>query len=390
MQYIATKDLKPHPRNTEFFDDITGDKWEDFKKSIVRRGVVEGVVVTQDLLIVSGHQRVRACLELGILEVPCRITHYPDEDSQTKNPKEDLIIEDLISTNILQRGIGNVNPMKMANCINELKRIYGIKQGNNQNSKSNNFTSNSLAENIGLTRQQLNNFEKLNKLIPELQDMVEDGQLKATTAQFVWAKMTKTEQEKFFNEIGKDQISKMTQKQTQEYLKLQEEVEQLKKKLNNQPVTVKEVVVEKVIDNTDYEQINQLKIQLESEKKDAKTLEDKVVELEKKRIEYESKLKEINDNSKKEDEEIEKLKKQKEKLELQAHISISDLQIKIHNFINDASPSVFLQGAVAASSFKLKDDLLDSVIALEEFTRSLRSILDSEVKQNQNNIIEMN
>lgn len=29
----------------------------------------------------------------------------------------------------MQRGIGNCNPMKMAKCIMELERIYGIRQG---------------------------------------------------------------------------------------------------------------------------------------------------------------------------------------------------------------------------------------------------------------------
>ncbi|EPY6472018.1 hypothetical protein ACWO4B_002689 [Clostridium sporogenes] len=28
-----------------------------------------------------------------------------------------------------QRDVGNVNPMKMAKCIKELERIYGIRQG---------------------------------------------------------------------------------------------------------------------------------------------------------------------------------------------------------------------------------------------------------------------
>ena len=29
----------------------------------------------------------------------------------------------------MQRGVGNVNPMKMAKCITELERIYRIRQG---------------------------------------------------------------------------------------------------------------------------------------------------------------------------------------------------------------------------------------------------------------------
>lgn len=59
MEMISIQKLNEHPRNKEFFDDIIGDRWEDFKDSIVRRGVVEPIVVTQDLTIVSGHQRVR-------------------------------------------------------------------------------------------------------------------------------------------------------------------------------------------------------------------------------------------------------------------------------------------------------------------------------------------
>lgn len=34
--------------------------------------------------------------------------------------------EDLIETNIRQRGIGNPNPVKLGRCIKELERIYGI------------------------------------------------------------------------------------------------------------------------------------------------------------------------------------------------------------------------------------------------------------------------
>jgi len=43
-----------------------------------------------------------------------------------------MILEDLISTNLMQRRVGNVNVQKMCRCINELERIYGIKNGNNQ------------------------------------------------------------------------------------------------------------------------------------------------------------------------------------------------------------------------------------------------------------------
>ena len=95
MQQINIGDLRSHPRNNEFFDDMTGEKWAEFLESIRTSGVIEPIVVTTDMVIVSGHQRVRACKELGIETVMCEIKAYNDEDS---------IIKDLLETNIRQRG----------------------------------------------------------------------------------------------------------------------------------------------------------------------------------------------------------------------------------------------------------------------------------------------
>lgn len=94
----------------------------------------------------------------------------------------------------MQRGVGNVNPMKMAKCIRELERMYGIKNGGgnftgNQFVKreelGNNFvapnkTQEDLAKQIGIDQRQLQNYKKLNELIPELQSLVETGDLKST------------------------------------------------------------------------------------------------------------------------------------------------------------------------------------------------------------------
>ncbi|WP_234122590.1 hypothetical protein [Clostridium hydrogenum] len=49
---------------------------------------------------------------------------YLDFDEKTGTSKEDMILEELISTNLMQCWVGNVNAQKMCGCINELKRIY--------------------------------------------------------------------------------------------------------------------------------------------------------------------------------------------------------------------------------------------------------------------------
>lgn len=327
MQMIEISTLKNHPRNTEFFDNIVGDKWEDFKKSIIRRGVVEGVVVTQDLVIVSGHQRVRACKELGILEVPCRITHYKDYDDNTETPKDDMILEDLICTNIMQRGVGNVNAQKMCKCIMELERIYGIRQGSAGSSDTDNLngkTQKELAENIGVSQQQLQDYKKLNDLIPELQSLIESGSMKATVGYKIWAKMSQEEQEKFFNEIGRDKIKTLTQKATEELInekkeledkniklvneiskqvRLQDEINNLKIELKNRPV----LEVEKEIIPNDYNNLkneiknkdtyfNNLKRDYDTKLKKLQSLEDELNSI-KNASETEKYAKKLQDNA---------------------------------------------------------------------------------------------
>ena len=168
MQQININELIPHPRNNEFFDDITGSNWDQFLDSMQERikngktGNVEPIVITQDKVIVSGHQRVRGLKELGIKQVSAEIKIYESDDE---------ILADLIETNIRQRGIGNPNPMKLGRCIKELERIYGIKQGgsgyygNQYEESSNNYktpkTEEEIAKEIGISIASLQNYKKL-------------------------------------------------------------------------------------------------------------------------------------------------------------------------------------------------------------------------------------
>lgn len=181
MQLIKVSELKPHPQNNYFFDDITGDKWKDILESISRRGVIEPVVITQDKVIVSGHQRVRACNELKIDEVLCEIRIYQDDD---KHSKEDKILEDLISTNIMQRGIGNTNPLKLARCIQELERIKGVREGSFGKvrttkcpSKTPQITQEDIAKQFGVSVKKVQRIKSLLELPEDIQRLIETGVL---------------------------------------------------------------------------------------------------------------------------------------------------------------------------------------------------------------------
>ena len=187
MQQININELKPHPRNTEFFDDITGSNWEQFKDSMKERinkgkpGNVEPIVITPDKIIVSGNQRTRGLKELGVEYVNAEIKIYESEDE---------ILADLIETNIRQRGIGNPNPVKLGRCIKELERIYGIYQGGHGSNQyvqtSNNYnsakTEEDIAKEIGISISTLQNYKKLTEMIPELEELVDTGIVTKDTA----------------------------------------------------------------------------------------------------------------------------------------------------------------------------------------------------------------
>lgn len=112
-----------------------------------------------------------------------------------------MILEDLISTNLMQREVGNVNAQKMCRCINELERIYGIKAGRPEKLPNNSVvTQEQLAKQIGIGVDTLQNYKKLNNLIPELQSLVEHDSLKATTAYKIWAKMPQGERNTYLKE----------------------------------------------------------------------------------------------------------------------------------------------------------------------------------------------
>ena len=172
-QKMKTLELIPHKDNDFFFDDITGEAWQEFIESIKTSGVIEPIVVTQNKVIISGHQRVRACKTLGIDEIEAEVRIIDSEDE---------ILKQLIETNIRQRGIGNTNPVKFGRCLKELERIYGITHGGDRTeSRENNFPLKSqedLARELGITDVTLRNYKLLAEMIPELQTLVETGIVK--------------------------------------------------------------------------------------------------------------------------------------------------------------------------------------------------------------------
>lgn len=202
MQLLNVSELIPHKKNEYFFDNMSGEPWMAFLDSIKTSGVIEPVIATQDKVIVSGHQRVKACKELGIKQVWTDIRTYDSDDE---------ILKQLIETNIRQRGIGNTNSVKLGRCIAELERIYGIKNGGDRKSDGHNVqlkTQDDLAKELEMSKKQMSRYKSLTELIPELQDAVMSGRITATIAMGFVKKLSPDEQKQIAAQISdKEDIS---------------------------------------------------------------------------------------------------------------------------------------------------------------------------------------
>lgn len=156
--------------------------FESMRKRIKENkyGNIEPIIITQDMVIVSGHQRVRVAKELGLSTIMVDIRKYENDDK---------VLKDLIESNLRQRVVGNANPIKLGKCFQFLNDWYGFEKGGNHGNQytvpkekiftlpktSNEPTTQSdLATAYGITKQTMNNYMRLAKAIPELEDACRD------------------------------------------------------------------------------------------------------------------------------------------------------------------------------------------------------------------------
>ena len=219
---VPIKTLKPHPKNTYYFDDVIGEKWSEFIDSIRENGIKEPIIITQDNTIVSGHQRVRAAKELGITEVDVIQYDYETEDD---------VLLDLIDLNIKQRGIMGDSETKAGRRFRELKRINGVRHGNNQHDTNRtgqvvpSKSVDQLAEEYGLSKRQMNRTIQVADSDPMLQEWNISGKISGDTIRYMMKQLSPEEREDFYT--NNEDVAKIRKKDIQEYEKLKKKYDSL-------------------------------------------------------------------------------------------------------------------------------------------------------------------
>ncbi|MGB9791751.1 MAG: ParB N-terminal domain-containing protein [Thermacetogeniaceae bacterium] len=192
--------LKPHPKNSELFPDrLPENLWRELVEDIKQNGIINPLVVTPDYTVLAGHLRLEAAREAGLTHVPVVIRDV--------DPESDEAVSMLIRDNLLRR---HLNDVQIARLIRKLKEEYGIRRGGYREpdmeeirkskghsvlltnyeepdmeeigvSKGQNALL-KVANMMGVSERHVKRLDKINDLIPELQELVSTGKLGAIAA----------------------------------------------------------------------------------------------------------------------------------------------------------------------------------------------------------------
>ena len=178
------------------------DMW-DLVDSIKKFGVLEPVMVIPHkdggYEMVSGHRRMRACQLAGIETIPVIVRNLDRDEAIISMVDSNLKREEIspmekarayqMKTDAMKRKMGRRTKEEIAQ-----DEAMGIKRMN---------ADEELAQQVGESPATIQRYKTLNKLVPELQDMVDQGKIPVNTGADI-AQMKPTEQKVLADAIQKE------------------------------------------------------------------------------------------------------------------------------------------------------------------------------------------
>lgn len=176
MQFkmMKTSKLIEHPRNKEFFTDISDSTpalWQAFKENIKDYGIIEPLLVEKGTNNVrSGNQRLKAAIELSMAEVPVVIVDAEIDDEELGILAGEIEDGKIVSSNVFRR---NVDNFKMFELIGVLRKGATGKPGPPKVG-SESLSKKNLAKELGKSAKFVSAAELYNGLEPDEQEDLQE------------------------------------------------------------------------------------------------------------------------------------------------------------------------------------------------------------------------
>lgn len=167
-----------HPFAGHPFKVVDDDKMQDLVESVRENGVITPVLIrpaeNNQYEMISGHRRMHAAELAGLSTIPAIVRNMTDDEAVIAMVDANIQREELLPSE-------KAFAYKMK--LSAMKRQAGRPGKNNSSQNGTNLRSDQvLAEEIGVSRNQIQRYIRLTELIPELLNLVDDKKLQFTVA----------------------------------------------------------------------------------------------------------------------------------------------------------------------------------------------------------------
>ena len=167
-----------HPFAGHPFKVIDDDKMQDLVESVRENGVITPVLIRPAMEnqyeMISGHRRMHAAKLAGLSNIPAIVREMTDDEAVIAMVDANIQREELLPSE-------KAFAYKMK--LSAMKRQAGRPGKNNSSQNGTNLRSDQvLAEEVGISRNQIQRYIRLTELIPELLNLVDDKKLQFTVA----------------------------------------------------------------------------------------------------------------------------------------------------------------------------------------------------------------
>lgn len=253
---LPVNSIKYHPKNHLYFRDLDKAMKDKLMEDMRDNGQINPIIVKKNddttYTVLAGHQRLIAARRLNWQQIKAIVIEVSEFEA------EKLLIRD----NLFRRHMGG---MELARALDAYSKL-----SDNQTRKS----IRQIAEEIGENRNTVHFYIKLNNLIPEIQQLVDDKKLTPTAAQ-AFTSLSEEEQRKSYEALGESLIG-MKKKELEEEIHRQYQDELLEAQEEKNWVESERDKLLSDIKSKDSD-INQYKGQAEVYRQQAEEFKDKAL-----------------------------------------------------------------------------------------------------------------